>query len=133
MDSAALPAARIDVWLDVACLFKTRSEAQREVRAGRVQVNGEPCKSHRLVKPGDRIVIRRALARDRIVVVKGIAERHVSRADARLLYDDHTPPPTPEEKEARRIDWLLRDAAPLPEKRPDRRERATLRKLKGRS
>jgi ribosome-associated heat shock protein Hsp15 len=135
MEAASTPkAARVDLWLDVACLFKTRSEAQRELRAGRVQVNGEACKPNRLVRPGDEIVIRRPLDRDRIVVVLGIAERHVSRAEARLLYEDRTPPPTPEEKERRRIDWLLREAAPAgPETKPDRRERATLRRIKGRS
>ena len=31
---------RLDVWLDIACLFRTRSEAQKACKIGRVDVNG---------------------------------------------------------------------------------------------
>ena len=45
---------RLDVWLDVACLFKTRSEAQRACQGGKIEVNGQgTAKPHREVKPGD--------------------------------------------------------------------------------
>ncbi len=32
---------RLDVWLDIACLFKTRSEAKRACEGGKVEVNGD--------------------------------------------------------------------------------------------
>ncbi len=32
---------RLDVWLDVACLFKTRSDAKRACEGGKVSVNGK--------------------------------------------------------------------------------------------
>ena len=35
---------RIDVWLDVSCLFKTRSEAQKACKGGKVSVNGQSAK-----------------------------------------------------------------------------------------
>ena len=35
---------RLDVWLDIACLFKTRSEAKRACEGGKVDVNGEHAK-----------------------------------------------------------------------------------------
>ena len=38
---------RLDVWLDVACLFKTRSEAQRACKLGKVRVNDAVDKPHR--------------------------------------------------------------------------------------
>ena len=38
--------ARVDVWLDVACLFKTRSEAPRACNAGKVEVNDQRVKPH---------------------------------------------------------------------------------------
>ena len=44
---------RLDVWLDVTCLFKTRSEAQKACRGGKVDVNGQAAKPHREMKPGD--------------------------------------------------------------------------------
>ena len=44
---------RVDVWLDVACLFRTRSEAQRACRGGKVDVNGESARPNRIVRAGD--------------------------------------------------------------------------------
>ena len=122
-------AVRLDVWLDVACLFRTRSEAQKAIRNGKVAVNGQPAKSHRTIRPGDELTIGRPFGRRQTVVVKGVTERHVARADARLLYDDRTPPPTPEEIELRRAERLYR-AAVTPPTTPDRRARRALRKLK---
>jgi ribosome-associated heat shock protein Hsp15 len=120
---------RLDVWLDVACLFKTRSEAQRACHTGRVSVNGQRAKAHRELKPGDRVDIERPPARRQTVVVQGLAERHVPRAEARALYEDVTPPPTPEE---RALLDLLRLARPrrVEAGSPDKRDRRELRRLK---
>jgi ribosome-associated heat shock protein Hsp15 len=122
---------RLDVWLDVACLFRTRSEAQKACKAGKIDVNGQPAKQHRPLKAGDEIEIGRPLGRKQRVRVLGLADRHMSKADARLLYEDLTPPPTPEEIEARRLERMYR-AAVTPPKAPDKRERRALRKLRGR-
>ena len=46
---------RLDVWLDVACLFRTRSEAQKACRAGKVSVNGQPAKPNRHLRIGTRL------------------------------------------------------------------------------
>ena len=54
---------RLDVWLDIACLFRTRSEAQKACRMGRIDVNGQPAKPHREVRAGDEILISRPLGR----------------------------------------------------------------------
>lgn len=103
-------AVRLDIWLDVSCLFKTRSEAQRSCKVGRVTVNGVVAKPHRDLRVGDEVVILRPGGRRQQIVVRGLAETHVARAEARLLYEDRTPPPTPEEVEARRMERLLRAA-----------------------
>jgi ribosome-associated heat shock protein Hsp15 len=124
---------RLDVWLDVSCLFKTRSEAQKACKGGKVDVNGQAAKPHRDIVPGDEIEITRPIGRRQKVVVKGLAEQHIPRAEARLLFEDLTPRPSPEEVEMLRIARL---AAPFTRPRgagaPDRRERRTLRRLKGR-
>ncbi|HUK35498.1 MAG TPA: RNA-binding S4 domain-containing protein [Vicinamibacterales bacterium] len=122
---------RLDIWLDVACLFKTRSEAQKACKAGKVDVNGQTSKPNRLVRPGDDVVIGRPFGRKQRVVVKGLAEQHVAKAEARLLYDDRTPQPTPEEVEMRRMERIFR-AQMTPPKAPDKRQRRALRRLKGR-
>ncbi len=124
--------ARLDVWLDIACLFRTRSEAQKACKGGKVDVNGQPGKPHRQLRVGDEIRITRPPGRKQVVLVKAFAEHHVARADARELYDDITPPPTPEEVEMRRLERLFRAAQPVrPARAPNKRERRALRKLKG--
>jgi ribosome-associated heat shock protein Hsp15 len=122
---------RLDVWLDVACLFKTRSEAQKACRGGKVDVNGQSGKPHRALHLGDELRITRAAGRRQQVIVKALAGQHVPKAEARLLYEDVTPPPTPEELAVRELErhfWKARRrAAPTT---PDRRERRRLRKAK---
>jgi len=129
MDDRSLP--RLDVWLDVACLFKTRSEAQRACRGGKVDVNGQSAKPHRDVKLGDVIDITRPLGRRQRVIVRGLAERHIAKAEARLLYEDVTPAPSPEQQAL--LD-LMRLAGPRRRRAdtgsPDRRERRRLRREK---
>jgi ribosome-associated heat shock protein Hsp15 len=124
-------AVRLDIWLDVACLYKTRSQAQAACSQGRVEVNGAHGKAHRLVRPGDEIRLAVPGGRTRIVVVKELASVHVARARARELYEDLTPPPTAEELELRR---MLRLAAPPRRARglgaPKKRERRQLVRMK---
>ncbi len=120
---------RLDTWLDVACLFKTRSEAQKACKLGKVSVNGAAAKTHRILKIGDEIVIQRPMSRKQLITVLGLADTHIPKAEARLLYDDHSPKPTPEEIEIRRMERIYRAAA-TPKTRPDRDQRRTLRRLK---
>jgi ribosome-associated heat shock protein Hsp15 len=120
---------RLDVWLDVACLFKTRSEATKACRLGKVSVNGATAKAHRDVKPGDQLIVQRPLGRKQLVTVLGVTDSNLSRAEARLLYEDTSPKPSPEEIEIRRLERIYRAAA-TPPTRPDRDHRRTLRRLK---
>ena len=129
--SSDLPGVRLDIWLDVACLFKTRSEAQKACKGGKIDVNGQPAKPNRLVRPGDEILIGRGFGRKQRVVVKGVLEQHVAKAEARLLYDDLTPVPTADEVEMRRLERIFR-AQMTPPKAPDKRQRRALRRLRGR-
>jgi ribosome-associated heat shock protein Hsp15 len=122
---------RLDVWLDVACLFKTRSEAQRACKGGKVDVNGVAARPHRLVKVGDEIVITRRYTRRQHVVVRRLTDRHVAKAQARELYEDRTPAPSAAELELFEMQRLARprlhaSAAGA----PDRRERRRLRRIK---
>ncbi len=120
---------RLDAWLDVACLFKTRSEAKRECESGHVDVNGDRAKPHRAVREGDRVRINRGVGRHQDVVVRLLVEQHVKKAQARALYDDLTPQPTPEEREQRRLERIYRAAARAAGT-PDRRRRRALRAAK---
>jgi ribosome-associated heat shock protein Hsp15 len=125
-----LRSMRLDVWLDIACLFKTRSEAQRACKGGKIDVNGQSAKQNRLVAPGDIVEISRGLGRRQRVVVKDLFDQHIPKADARHLYEDTTPPPSAEEQamlDLMKLAGPRRRAAPGTQ---DRRERRRLRREK---
>ena len=120
---------RLDVWLDIACLFKTRSEAKRACEGGKVDVNGDHAKPNRSVREGDRIRISRGGGRTQDIIVRIVLEQHVKKSEARALYDDVTPAPAPEVVEMRRQERAYRAAA-VAAGAPDRRRRRQLRRLK---
>lgn len=124
-----LESVRLDVWLDVACVFPTRSQAGLACEGGKVDVNGERGKAHRAIRVGDRLAVTVGRGERRDLVVRGLAERSIRRSEARKLYEDRTPAPSAEVLEARRMDRMLapRGAAG----RPDRRERRERRRRKG--
>jgi ribosome-associated heat shock protein Hsp15 len=121
---------RLDVWLDVACLYRTRSEAQKACKGGKVGLNGHAAKPHREVGVGDEIRISRAMGRRQTVIVRRVADRHLPKAAARELYEDVTPPVTAEELERRRLTHLAGPGLHRGRWSPDKRERRLLRRMK---
>jgi ribosome-associated heat shock protein Hsp15 len=120
---------RVDAWLDVACLYKTRSEAKRGCEGGKVEVNGEHAKPHRALREGDRVRINRGFGRYQDVIVRILIDQHVKKSEARALYDDVTPKPSPEEVEMRRAERVFR-AAQKAAGTPDRNRRREIRRAK---
>jgi ribosome-associated heat shock protein Hsp15 len=130
-DPQAADGVRLDVWLDVACLYRTRSEAQKACQNGKVEVNGQPAKPKRRLHVGDELQIKRPFGRQQRVIVRALADSHIRKTDAKQLYEDLTPPPTPQEIELRRTERVYR-AAMTATGSPDKRQRRALRKMKGR-
>ena len=124
-----LESVRLDVWLDVACVYPTRSQAKAACEGGKVDVNGARGKPHREIRAGDRVSVSRPEGIRRDLVVRGLADRSLPKPEARKLYEDVTPAPSPEVAEARRLDRLL--APRGHDGRPDKRERRERRKQKG--
>ena len=120
---------RLDVWLDVSCLFKTRSEAKRACEGGKVDVNGDHAKPNRAIREGDRLRISRGFGQVQEVIVRILIDQHVKKAEARALYDDVTPKPSAEEIDMRRMERAYRAAAQAAGT-PDRRRRREIRKFK---
>jgi ribosome-associated heat shock protein Hsp15 len=123
---------RLDHWLWVVRLTKTRSLAADAVKAGRVQVNGQPAKPSREVHPGDMVEVRQGAIRT-TVVVRGAAPRRVGAAEAAKLYEE-----TPESRETReRFAEQRRLVEPVRSEwgkgRPTKRDRRTMDRLRGRS
>jgi hypothetical protein len=85
----------------------------------------------RLLHPGDELRITRGGGQRQIVVVRDFARHHVARAAARELYEDRTPPPSPEAIEERRLRRAF--GMPAPSGRPaSKRDRRALRRLRQR-
>ncbi len=113
---------RLDKWLFFARMVKSRSLAQTYIQSGKVRVNDTPVRqpSH-MVKVGDRLDISFERM-DRILVVKAAGERRGPYEEARLLYDDKTPPRPPGERLT-----LLEQAVREPGSgRPTKKERRAL-------
>jgi ribosome-associated heat shock protein Hsp15 len=120
---------RLDLWLDVACLFKTRSEAKRACEGGKVEVNGDHARPNRLLREGDRLRISRGQGRSQDVIVRILMDQHIKKSEARALYDDVTPKPTTEEIDMRRAERAY-TAAARAAGTPDRRRRRTILQFK---
>lgn len=82
---------RLDKWLHVACVFKTRTQATHAVDLNRIRVNGQAAKPHRTLVPGDRIEVVQG-DWTRVLVVKELRDKPVSKEEARTLYEDLSPP-----------------------------------------
>jgi len=122
---------RLDLWLDIACLYRTRSEAQKACKGGKVDVNRQSAKPHREISEGDEIELSRPLGRRQRIVVRALADQHIPKSEARKLYEDITPEPSPEEAEMLRLARLARPFVRAANAgSPDKRERRELRRMK---
>lgn len=83
---------RLDKWLQVARVFKTRTQATHACDLGRVRVNGQPAKPHRHLALGDRIEVDFLQDWTRVLVVKELRDRPIAKAEAAGLYEDLSPP-----------------------------------------
>ena len=118
-----MDSVRIDRWLCAARIFRSRSLSMAACSGGHVSCNDANVKPHHPVRPGDRIEVRGAESLRRLEVL-ALADKRLSAPRARELYEDHSPPPPPRE-----------ERPPLPERgagRPTKRDRRTLRRLRGR-
>lgn len=114
---------RVDRWLVAARVFKTRAAAQEACAGGRVKLNGSAVKASHIIKRGDELSAE--CPRGSIVyVVRELADKRLSAALARELYEDHSPAPPP--KEERLFAIRERGAG-----RPTKAERRATERLRG--
>ena len=119
---------RIDKWLWQVRLFKTRSLAAEAVTGGKVKLDDERVKPARPVRVGQRVSItfsERAIE----VQVLGLPTRRGSAPQAQACYTETAASAerSARHREQRRLAGLLR---PQPDRRPDKRERRELDRLR---
>ncbi len=120
---------RLDKWLQVARVFKTRTQATRACSLGRVRVNEQTAKAHRDLLLEDRIEVKLG-DWTRILVVKELRDKPVAKALARELYLDLSPP----RRRLDPIDRIMQSGTEQREKgagRPTKRDRREIDRLKG--
>lgn len=81
---------RLDKWLQVARVFKTRSQATKACAASRVRVNDAIAKPHRPLEVGDEVEISFRGYIRRLEVVE-LRDRPLPKAQALGLWRDVTP------------------------------------------
>lgn len=81
---------RLDKYLWAIRLFKTRSQAQHAIDAGKVKWNGADIKPSKQVSIGDRYEVKTE-ARKWAIEVTGLLDHRVQYAEAIKFYIDHTP------------------------------------------
>jgi ribosome-associated heat shock protein Hsp15 len=119
---------RLDKWLQVARVFKTRTQATRACTLGRVSIDRQPAKPHRSLQIGDRLEIRFG-DWTRILVVRELHDKPVAKALAREMYEDLSPP----RPRLDLVDRIMREGAPQREPgtgRPTKRERRKIDQLR---
>ncbi|MBM4299290.1 MAG: RNA-binding S4 domain-containing protein [Deltaproteobacteria bacterium] len=78
---------RIDKWLWAARFFKTRSLAAEAVNGGKVEINGDHAKPSHIVRPGDKLCVRRG-PYEWTIIVKDVARLRGPAPQAQLLYEE---------------------------------------------
>lgn len=125
-DQPLVPARqRIDKWLFFTRVAKSRSIAQSLVAAGKVTVNGQRIAQASVqVKPGDVVAIMLE-RRDLVLKVVSGGDRRGPYEEAKLLYEDHSPPP-PERERFTPFEQAQRS---LGSGRPEKKERRAIDRL----
>lgn len=113
-------AQRLDKWLWVARLFKTRTLAGEAVSGGKVHVDGQRVKPARPIRPGNQVRVRKGDF-EITLAVRGLSRQRRPASEAVLLYQE-----TPE-SHAQRIqraeERRRRETRPRGSGRPTKRER----------
>jgi ribosome-associated heat shock protein Hsp15 len=122
---------RLDRWLFAARFYKTRSEAVRACEGGKVKMNGQSAKPHKLIRIGDRLTIHHR-GRYRNIGILALAQRGLPPKEARLLYhEDVKHPLTQENEELLALYFETEKKSRLKYKgRPTKKERRQFEKMK---
>lgn len=119
---------RLDKWLQVARVFKTRTLATKACELSRVKVNGQDAKAHRELRLEDKVEVEIG-DWTRVLIVKELRDKPVAKAIAATLFLDLSPPRPqmdPVERLIRKA--MLRDPGAG---RPSKKERREIEKMRG--
>jgi ribosome-associated heat shock protein Hsp15 len=127
-DDASVDRARIDKWLWCARFYRSRAQASEAVAGGKVHLNGERVKAAHAVRIGDRVEISQGpLVRELNILL--LPERRGPAVEAERCYQE-TAASIARRAHLREQHALAAAFAPRPDRRPNKRERRRLVKLR---
>lgn len=123
---------RLDKWLKVARIFKTRSQAAEACDLGRVMVNNKEVKAAKLIKVGDVITVKFKWKK-RSYDVLDITNKSLPKESAKLLFKEHELSQEDKELEQQRELFYKssRQLRPKFKGKPTKKDRRQLRKVRG--
>lgn len=126
--SNVLERVRLDRWLWAARFFKSRAMAKSAVEGGKVEIDGQRAKPAKEIAVGQRILVRRGEELFDVEVI-ALADKRGSASIAVTLYAETT---ASQEQRAADVARRKMERAGLkvPEKRPEKRARRALAKMK---
>ena len=120
---------RIDKWLWVVRIYKTRSIATKACAGGKVKIEGNTVKASRMVRKGDIIQVRKRVIKYEYKVLK-IAEKRMGAKLVPDFLEDITP-----EEELDKLESAHKQPLQTREKgqgRPTKKERRVMDKVRER-
>jgi len=122
---------RLDKWLNISCLFKTRAQATKACDDRKVKVNGDVAKPAKMIKAGDILTIKNKNGTFVNYTVTTLAFKNVSAKDARSLYIKEEIELTDEARELMKLHYKsLKKLKPKYKGRPTKKERRKMDNLK---
>jgi ribosome-associated heat shock protein Hsp15 len=121
---------RIDKWLWAARFFKTRALASKACDLGRILSNGHEAKPSREVRVGDHLEVKNE-GGDFQIEVLALSQMRGPAAVAQTLYRESEASIAARAKAAAERK-AMQQFAPLPERRPSKRDRRRIISFRGR-
>ncbi len=117
---------RLDKWLWMIRVFKTRELAAEACRAGHVAVNGKEAKPAQCLRPGHAVEVRQGILTRRLVMLVCPPGRQAAARLAEFVRDETPPEIYARAAEARHQQHLAGEAGKSANKRERRVRRAFL-------
>ena len=119
---------RLDKWLWAARFYKTRAIARDMIQSGKIRYNEHRTKPSKIVEIGAVIKLKQGFD-EKEVIIKQLSAQRRGAPEAATLYEE-----TPKSVEKRAQNEVARKLntlySPSPEKRPDKKQRRDLLRIK---
>ncbi|NOY58627.1 MAG: RNA-binding protein [Calditrichaeota bacterium] len=125
---------RLDKWLQIAHIYKTRSQATHACDERRVKINGSVAKPAKSVNVGDVLTVKRRGGNYINLTITGIVRRSIPAREARFLYEMEVQEISEESRELLEFyKQAEKEMRPKYKGRPTKKERRKLESMKKRN